>query len=244
MKPVSPVIPGESFPETIIAKDQPEYMPLPVIAMAGGVILSRWEMDEAERKAVSISGELFVCLLTFGGKMPEISFQIDSPLACPVDTDSVFTVEPKTVYPGTDLPVLQAADEGVWLLLKLTDADRQTLSAKGSVYFFMHTDGKPVTPSLIQVEKPEIEAISVEFISCLRVTEKSENLAAANNIEVVREKCSICNHEVFLSVKLSETVKTKGLKTICSVCAEDSANGYCFLPETINEVREVIENSK
>lgn len=228
MKPCSPVIPGEDFEELIIAKDQPEYMPLPVIPFQSGIILSRWEMDEAERKAVAVSGEIYVYLLTFGSRVPEINFQIDSPMALENETALFPTEKPKTVYGGLELPVLEQSESGVWLLLKLTDEDRLTLAAEGNIYFFLHTYGKPITPSLLQVEKPDIDAFNIEFLTCSRYSEQVEKLAEDFNIETFRADCSICAHACMVSVKLRETIEAKGLKIICKICAEDSPNGFVF----------------
>jgi hypothetical protein len=50
MKPASPVWPGNphNLPETVYAKDQPEYQPLPAVNIEAGVlrfVLTRWRVE-------------------------------------------------------------------------------------------------------------------------------------------------------------------------------------------------------
>lgn len=240
MKPVSPVIPGQNYDEIVIAKDQPEYMPLPVIVFQGGVILSRWHMDDAERVAVAATGELYICLLTFGREMPDVKFQVDNPLAAGGEED----LRPKTIYPGNDLPVLYRDGQSVWMSLKLTDEDRNTLARIGDVYFFMETGGRPITPSLVQVERPQLPAVKVEFMVGVRYSETAAARAAKFGIEISRDKCSICHHQVIVSNVSVEAGKKLGAKIICLVCAEDASADLCVLPETVRELQTALEKKK
>lgn len=240
MKPVSPVIPGGNFTEIVIAKNQPEYMPLPVIPFTNGAILSRWSLDEAERKAIKVSGEVFIYLMTFGKEKPECSFQVDNPIA-PDEPEKFLT--PKTFYPITSLPELAQDENGSWFLLKFTDEDRMTVSEVGDIYFFMNCSGNSITPSTIQVERPEIESVEVEFICVLRSSEKSNSLAAEHNIEIFKSNCAICNHEVIGSTDLKPKIEKNNLKLICSVCARESSSQYCFFPETIAQMRSILDKN-
>jgi hypothetical protein len=71
MKPVSPVL-GEAFAdrEIVIAKDQPEYMPLPAIRSDNGVVLTRWKLTDGERQAVTDGADIFLSVWTFGSIQP------------------------------------------------------------------------------------------------------------------------------------------------------------------------------
>lgn len=62
MEPVSPVIPG--YTETIFAKDQPEYIPLPVLQDGKGKRLSRFKFTDEERKLIAEGADLFVCIIS------------------------------------------------------------------------------------------------------------------------------------------------------------------------------------
>ncbi len=238
---MSPVIPGESINEINIAENQPEYQTLPVIPLSNGCILSRWEMDEAERKIVSVTGELFINFLTFGQPPPDCLFQVDNPIAS--DSPEAF-LEQKTAYQSGGLPVLAKNENEIWLLLKLTDLDRKTVAKEGNVYFFMETGGKPITPSLIQVEKPDVESIEVEFIVGIRADEKGEQLAKQYNIETFKSDCAICAHDCLVSSETVETINQRNLKIICSVCSADGNPQYCFFPETVKELKRIIEDGK
>lgn len=65
MEPVSPVIPGQEEFEVVYAKDDPAYLPLPVLRTKN-VLISRWKLTEAERAHLAAGGDLFICMLHFG----------------------------------------------------------------------------------------------------------------------------------------------------------------------------------
>ena len=80
MKPVSPVMPGFSEPyEFLLAKDQPEYLPIPTVLAEGDDkrMYSRWEFTDEERAAIADGGgSLLFSQLTFGGQFQPVCFQI------------------------------------------------------------------------------------------------------------------------------------------------------------------------
>jgi len=81
MKPVSPVMPGYSEPyEFILAKDQPEYVPLPVVLIEGEEkrLASRWEFTEEERKLIAEGGSLLLQQLTFGPPFQPVAMEVVS----------------------------------------------------------------------------------------------------------------------------------------------------------------------
>ena len=55
----------------VLAKDQPQYMPLPVHVMdtPEREIISCWKLTEEERVELLSTGEIWVCQLTFGGPL-------------------------------------------------------------------------------------------------------------------------------------------------------------------------------
>jgi len=66
IQPASPVIPGESWDETVIAADQPEYRPLPAIVCRDGAVVTRWRLGWGDRLRLLIRGDLYLQSLTFG----------------------------------------------------------------------------------------------------------------------------------------------------------------------------------
>jgi hypothetical protein len=60
MKPIS-------FPEhnAVYAKDQPEYLPLPVYRDPNGTVTSCWSLSFRERLKVLFAGRLWLTTLTF-----------------------------------------------------------------------------------------------------------------------------------------------------------------------------------
>lgn len=74
MRPVSPIIPGLELPEVVYAKDQPEYIPLPVYKAPDscGTVTSRWKLTWRERLRVLWYGDLYLQTLTFNGPLAPI----------------------------------------------------------------------------------------------------------------------------------------------------------------------------
>lgn len=78
MEPVSPVVPGTEVFETVYAKDQPEYIPLPVLR-TNCALLTRWLLSDKERKHIADGGDLFVCVLHFGNPLQPMKPIADTP---------------------------------------------------------------------------------------------------------------------------------------------------------------------
>lgn len=78
MKPVSPVLPGYEVKETVYAKDQPEYNPLPCVVMDGPArqILTRWEFTDEERQRIANGKSLYLWVWTFGQPLQPIAPEI------------------------------------------------------------------------------------------------------------------------------------------------------------------------
>jgi hypothetical protein len=85
MEAVSPVMPGSEPIEIILGKDQPEYMPLPVVYLNSPSVpmLSRWRLSEEERAAVAEGADIVLTQLTFGGLFRPVNLQIVAPDAMP-----------------------------------------------------------------------------------------------------------------------------------------------------------------
>jgi len=91
MKPVSPVMPGFSEPyEFVIAEDQPQYVPLPVVLVEGDEhrMISRWEFTDEERAVIAAGGDLLFHQLTFGKPFQPVCFNI-------ITKDTVLFTKPK-----------------------------------------------------------------------------------------------------------------------------------------------------
>lgn len=77
MKPVSPVIPG--CLEVTYAKNQPEYIPLPAIKSADGMVTTRWHMSWKERLKALLSGSVYLQILTFNQKLQPVKLSLQIP---------------------------------------------------------------------------------------------------------------------------------------------------------------------
>lgn len=80
MTPVSPVILGLEDHEILIAKDQPEYIPLPALRLNGPEkpVMSRWRLTPEEKLKIEQGGDIVLTLLTFGSPLQPICLEVVS----------------------------------------------------------------------------------------------------------------------------------------------------------------------
>lgn len=76
MKPVD-------FPEqnSIFAKDQPEYQPLPACRTSDGQVISCWALTWRERFKLLFTGRMWLSQLTFGARLQPQLPSVTSPFA-------------------------------------------------------------------------------------------------------------------------------------------------------------------
>lgn len=67
MKPVSPIIPGDSHEPYNLSGDNPKYAPLPAIQISKGVWLARWEFSDEEISAVNETKSIYVRMHALDG---------------------------------------------------------------------------------------------------------------------------------------------------------------------------------
>jgi len=67
MKPVT--FPGVNV---IIAKDQPEYLPLPAIVLEGGEVITCWELSDEELLQLIDTKRIYLSQLTFSSPLQPI----------------------------------------------------------------------------------------------------------------------------------------------------------------------------
>lgn len=80
-KPVSPIVPGLELPETVYAKDQPEYEPLPVFRQDNGIVLSRWKLTWRERWLAFWRGDVYLFCWTLNHPLQPVAIEIERPKA-------------------------------------------------------------------------------------------------------------------------------------------------------------------
>ena len=86
MEAFSPVLPSSpGIPETVLAKDQPEYIPLPVahVQYSDGVrsMISCYRLTWRERLRILFSGKVWWEQLTFGRPLQPQKLYLTEPLA-------------------------------------------------------------------------------------------------------------------------------------------------------------------
>ena len=75
--------------EFILAKDQPQYRPLPALHSAGdeGKILTRWTFTLEERLAIAAGADLFLEVWTFRRPFPPVKLCVsDNPASVVVES--------------------------------------------------------------------------------------------------------------------------------------------------------------
>lgn len=78
MQPIQPQVPG--YDEFVIAKDQPEYIPLPAILVpVEGVatVVTRWRLTDEERAAVANGADIWLQIMTGGAPLQPIRIATD-----------------------------------------------------------------------------------------------------------------------------------------------------------------------
>jgi hypothetical protein len=70
-----------AFPEcnTVYAKDQPEYLPLPAYREEDGCVTSCWKLGLLERLRLLMTGKIYVSVLTFNQPLQPQKLTLDSP---------------------------------------------------------------------------------------------------------------------------------------------------------------------
>lgn len=81
MTPISPVLLNNQFdlPETVFAKDQPKYLPLPAIVTSDGCVTSRWQLSWRERLKVLWTGNLWLQQYKFNSPLQPQRPTVDEP---------------------------------------------------------------------------------------------------------------------------------------------------------------------
>lgn len=85
MQPLSPVVPSAANDEVVYAKDQPEYQPLPCLRMQDGTILTRWSLDEDEKRRVLEQGYVYLAVSTFNQPLQPLLMTVDPPEWFPLE---------------------------------------------------------------------------------------------------------------------------------------------------------------
>jgi hypothetical protein len=60
----------------VIAKDQPEYLPLPALVFADGKILTEWCFTEEERAAIARGENIRLWVWTFGKALQPVMLEV------------------------------------------------------------------------------------------------------------------------------------------------------------------------
>lgn len=83
----------------VFAENQPEYHPLPAVETEPGVIWTRWELTEEERKAIAGGKRIDLFIWTFRRPLQPIALVVEgveSATSAPVDGGSEDGREPPT----------------------------------------------------------------------------------------------------------------------------------------------------
>ncbi len=86
MRAVSPVMIGSGPIEIVLAKEQKEYTPLPVVYLdtRARPMISRWRLDDDERAAIAAGADIVLQQLTFQMPVQPVNLQVVMPNDDPV----------------------------------------------------------------------------------------------------------------------------------------------------------------
>lgn len=79
MIPIEPDEVPNGWDKVVYAKNQPEYLPLPVIKDPDGLVISRWKLSFRERIRIFLSGNLWLHLSTFNHPLQPIYLDTKPP---------------------------------------------------------------------------------------------------------------------------------------------------------------------
>lgn len=83
LRAVSPVVKGQEHLEVVYAKDQSEYLPLPVLPIDDGSgsnrIVSRWKLSWRGRLRVLFSGSVYLWVSTFRQPLQPVAMTTTPP---------------------------------------------------------------------------------------------------------------------------------------------------------------------
>ena len=77
MTPIDPEI--AELDLVTYAKDQPEYIPLPVRRDSNGTVVTCWKLSLKERVQMALRGRFYLTLLTFNKPLQPIRLEMDKP---------------------------------------------------------------------------------------------------------------------------------------------------------------------
>ncbi len=75
MTPVLPAVPHEGAVLVVIAKDQPQYMPLPASVSLDGVVMTEWELSAEDLARLLNGGRVRLWQHTHGTPLQPISLE-------------------------------------------------------------------------------------------------------------------------------------------------------------------------
>jgi len=81
MIPIPPKMNDNGIPlvEFVYAKNQPEYIPLPVVKERNGVVTSRWKLTWKEMLSVLFHGSIYLQVMTFNKPLQPMSMSVSPP---------------------------------------------------------------------------------------------------------------------------------------------------------------------
>lgn len=76
MIPIEPEVIPEGTKLVVYAKNQPEYIPLPVIKYPDGLLLTEWKLTEEEREAIIRGENIKLWIWTFNNPLQPIALEV------------------------------------------------------------------------------------------------------------------------------------------------------------------------
>lgn len=80
-KTLTPIAPDIALLEPhVYAKNQPEYLPLPVSKHTDGTVISRWKPNFWARLAILFGADFYLTMLTFNKPLTPVHVSVEKPV--------------------------------------------------------------------------------------------------------------------------------------------------------------------
>lgn len=169
MTPESPVIPNEDpTSEIVFARDQPAYIPLPSLRRDDGVLLTRWEPNDAELVKLVDGGDLVVWQWT--GEEPQLT-RVDI-----LTADAAREMFEAPAVETVEIPFFFTASDLGYYRFSFTNLQRELLWDEGKIFIWI------CAPEHLHPLRPEVVRKTAVMPPAVRTCEGDQNVSLISEI--------------------------------------------------------------
>ncbi len=160
------VIPNEDNEEEDLTRCNPNFLPLPAVRLSKGIWLARWTLNEAERKIVAETGDIYIRMTATNGD------ELISPHKLFVETPNIrqlkehyaetnkSTVNNKSETPKVETPTLSKDEKDEFRLLIHEEINKAFAAALGAALNYPVSFSDSMTSEKQQERRQRIAVIN------------------------------------------------------------------------------------